>query len=317
MESVLCNTFTDFELICINDGSTDDCPSILQKYEDKDERIHVISQRNPGVSAARNLGLDVCNGKYISFIDSDDWFHPQYLELLHHAISSFSGEISMCRYLKTDSSQAVSEMTITDYNEVGFNDIDLQHILNDSAAKSYVWGKLYKREAIENIRFYPCGIAEDKLFNLYLFEELSSIKMRVIDCELYYYFQRKDSSIHRISPKRYFGILNGVYCLLMRSKGSESESMLIRESMNAAFFIRYSSHYDTNDISINKDVNEKINNLVGLLIKNKQVSAQEKCVCLIFTLLPFTYRAYRILKDRSLLSWEKNIKAKKIKGESS
>ena len=86
LDAVLANTYKDFQIICVNDGSTDDTLNILMDYRDKDQRLEVISQKNQGVSAARNVGLEKAKGEYITFIDSDDWVEPQYLKFLVKAI---------------------------------------------------------------------------------------------------------------------------------------------------------------------------------------------------------------------------------------
>ena len=94
IDSILYQTFDDFELILINDGSSDNCAAICNEYMEKDTRIKVIHQENRGVSAARNAGLDIANGDYISFVDSDDYVYPQYLEYLYRAIIESDADIS-------------------------------------------------------------------------------------------------------------------------------------------------------------------------------------------------------------------------------
>ncbi len=83
LDSVLNQTFTDFEIICLNDGSPDNCNKILAEYAKKDGRIKVINKENTGVSDTRNVGLSVAKGSYILFMDSDDCIHPQTLEITY------------------------------------------------------------------------------------------------------------------------------------------------------------------------------------------------------------------------------------------
>ncbi|MDE7370406.1 MAG: glycosyltransferase, partial [Desulfovibrio sp.] len=83
LESVVNQTFSDIEIICVDDGSTDESKSIILKWMSRDNRISLISlDKNSGQSAARNAGLDVASGKYVYFIDSDDWIDPHYLEAM-------------------------------------------------------------------------------------------------------------------------------------------------------------------------------------------------------------------------------------------
>ena len=86
VDSVLNNTYQNLEVICVDDGSTDHSMEILRRYEAADPRIVVIAKENGGVSSARNAGLDRMTGEYVTFIDSDDFVHPQYVELLYRAV---------------------------------------------------------------------------------------------------------------------------------------------------------------------------------------------------------------------------------------
>ena len=86
LNSVLEQTLTDWEAICINDGSTDGSEQILREFSAKDERFVIEMQENQGVSAARNRGLELANGKYIMFMDNDDFLHPQAFEIAYQAI---------------------------------------------------------------------------------------------------------------------------------------------------------------------------------------------------------------------------------------
>ena len=92
VDSILSQTFPDFELILVDDGSPDNCPAICDEYAAKDPRVIVIHKENGGVSSARNAGLDIAKGEYITFVDSDDWLHPDFL---HHGIS-------LCRQQELD-----------------------------------------------------------------------------------------------------------------------------------------------------------------------------------------------------------------------
>ena len=100
VDSILEQTFTDFELILVDDGSPDNCPAICDEYARKDSRIHVIHQKNGGLSDARNAGIDwvVANSdsQWISFVDSDDWVHPMYLFTLLSAVKTTNTYVSVC-----------------------------------------------------------------------------------------------------------------------------------------------------------------------------------------------------------------------------
>ncbi len=99
VDSILEQTFTDFELIMVDDGSPDRCEAICEDYAKKDERIRVIWQENQGLSGARNTGLDAAVGKYITFVDSDDVVNIYYLEELLQALIGNKADVSVCNYL--------------------------------------------------------------------------------------------------------------------------------------------------------------------------------------------------------------------------
>lgn len=109
VKSILAQTFADFELLLVNDGSPDACPQMCDDYEKQDHRIHVIHQKNGGLSAARNAGLDWLyansQSQWITFIDSDDWVHPTYLESLLDAVKEYNSQVSMCQLLVTENYQ--------------------------------------------------------------------------------------------------------------------------------------------------------------------------------------------------------------------
>lgn len=104
IDSILAQTFGDFELILIDDGSPDGCGRICDEYAQKDKRIVVIHQKNMGVSAARNAGLDIARGRYIGFVDSDDWIEPQMYEVMMDAIRENGADMAVCgvRYADED-----------------------------------------------------------------------------------------------------------------------------------------------------------------------------------------------------------------------
>ena len=102
IDSILCQTFDDFELILVDDGSPDNCAAICREYLEKDSRVRFLQQENRGQAAARNHAMTVAKGRWICFVDSDDVIHPQYLQLLFDAARDLDAPISMCRYVEAD-----------------------------------------------------------------------------------------------------------------------------------------------------------------------------------------------------------------------
>lgn len=100
VDSILKQTFQDFELILVDDGSPDDCPEICDEYEKKDDRVIVIHQKNAGAAAARNAGLEIASGDYIGFVDSDDYIEPYMYERMIHKANKYNCDLIVCDCLK-------------------------------------------------------------------------------------------------------------------------------------------------------------------------------------------------------------------------
>lgn len=98
LDSILAQTYSDLEVLVIDDGSTDGCGEISDRYAEQDHRIQVFHTENHGLSAARNIGLDHVNGQYIGFVDSDDWIDPDMYEELHNIIQKTDADIVTCRF---------------------------------------------------------------------------------------------------------------------------------------------------------------------------------------------------------------------------
>ena len=107
IESVLSQTYPCFELILVDDGSPDHCGEICDAYARKDDRVRVIHQKNAGLSAARNAGLEIASGTYVTFVDSDDAIHPQMLERLIKAIQTTDANMSLCFFTRAEADLAV------------------------------------------------------------------------------------------------------------------------------------------------------------------------------------------------------------------
>jgi len=103
VDSILSQTYDNFELILIDDGSPDGCPAICDEYTKNDSRVHVIHQVNQGLAEVRNVGVKQAHGEYIAFIDSDDFVSPNYIETLYSGVVDYDADISICSFSKVRS----------------------------------------------------------------------------------------------------------------------------------------------------------------------------------------------------------------------
>lgn len=196
--SILNQTYTDYELILVDDGSPDRCGEICDAYAAAYPHIHVIHQANGGLSAARNSGIEWMNAhsdsRYVTFIDSDDWIHPQYLEILMHGIRSIGAEVSMVACWQiTEYSGSFTPYDVSMEPAV-YNGEEL--FLSRQWDFNYAWGKLYQRKHFETLR-YPAGKNYEDVFTTYqiLF---TCDRIALIDEPLYFYFFNPEGICHSV-----------------------------------------------------------------------------------------------------------------------
>ena len=200
VDSILAQQFDDFDLILVDDGSPDSCGEICDRYARTDSRVHVIHQKNAGLSAARNAGIDWVlansDSQWLTFIDSDDWIHPRMLEILLENAQKTGAGVSVCGYQETDGYMA------EDLNDPGcrlWNPED--YFLTCNTNFVIACAKLYSRSCFREIR-YPLGKLHEDEFTTYriLFRQPQIV---VTDMPLYCYFQNASGiTKSRWTPKR-------------------------------------------------------------------------------------------------------------------
>lgn len=225
IDSILAQTYTDFELILVDDGSPDNCGAICDEYAKHDDRIRVIHQENGGLSAARNTGIDAARGEYLTFIDSDDWITETYLERLYILLNESNADISVCGMLSfMDGSEPESDLAAVDRNlKIMTGRAACLSIYSmDGVVPIMAWGKLYSRELFDGIR-YPVGrIHEDDATTPKLLYRAP--KVSVSSDPLYRYRQRKESIMHEKFTERRFDVIYAVdSCISFFEKAGDSE----------------------------------------------------------------------------------------------
>ena len=148
MESILGQSYSDLEVILVNDGSTDKSLEICKQYENNYENVVLINQHNHGVSNARNRGLEVAKGEYISFVDADDWLEERFYEHLLTIMLKYNADISMCDYTEDDG----MEGGVGQEGERCFQGHEAVRFVVRSM-RGGPCDKLYKRDVIGSIRF--------------------------------------------------------------------------------------------------------------------------------------------------------------------
>ena len=183
-------TFTDWECILVDDGSTDASPLICDRFSQEDKRFRVIHQKNSGVSVARNIGLDNARGKYISFVDPDDWCEKNYLETFHTLITKYDADIVQCGFTREFVSFS-RKKHLTDKERVIDRDEAIHLLLKPSGIPSLLWSKLYKRDVITEK--FPEGKTYEDAYTMPAW--FKNVKKVVLSPELIYHYRMRGGSI--------------------------------------------------------------------------------------------------------------------------
>lgn len=198
VESILKQSYKNIEVILVDDGSPDNCPQMCDEWAKKDSRILVIHKANGGLSDARNVGIDISKGKYICFVDSDDYVASRFIEVLYGMIKKYEAEISA-----VDAKWVYDEKTFDEENsndvEIFDNKEGINNLLLNLKYKDYAWNKMYESRLFKTIR-YPVGKNMEDLATTYklIYE---SEKIVYNPSKLYFYYQRNDSILHTIDSE--------------------------------------------------------------------------------------------------------------------
>lgn len=192
IESVMLQTYSNLEIILVDDGSPDRCGEICEEYAAKDQRIMVIHRENGGLSAARNSGLEVATGDFVLFVDSDDYIHPDMVKKLYNTACEKKADIVVCDYIKVMENEEIEIPEVPkEIIEITENNC-LEYMLGETKITFTVaWNKLYKRALFENICFPERKLHEDEFVTYKLLHKAK--KIIYLKEILYYYVQRTSS----------------------------------------------------------------------------------------------------------------------------
>lgn len=220
LDSIINQTYTNIEIICINDGSTDNSLEILNHYTNIDNRIILINKKNEGVSVARNVGISRSTGEYITFVDADDWLETNAIEVLYDI--SVENDVDVVRgnyYINSNNEKYDSIGNTYELNKKVLKKDDYEFKINlvdkllYGEIPCFVWLLLIKKEIIQKPISFPVGIPvmEDTIFYLELLNNIESIYLSNIP--IYHYFYNKQSATR--APEYY---IRNIYNLLEVNK---------------------------------------------------------------------------------------------------
>lgn len=191
VQSIVNQTYTNLEIILVDDGSPDNCGAMCNAWAEKDSRIKVVHKENGGLSDARNAGLAVANGSLVSFIDSDDWIEPDFIEALYHAMERAGAQIAGCGVAYVDESGAVLRQRAVAPLEKMDRIEALRRLVLEDGVYQTVWNKLYRREVVDGILFEKGRYNEDDFWTYQVFDRIE--RLALVDKPMYNYLQRGGS----------------------------------------------------------------------------------------------------------------------------
>ena len=219
VDSIINQTYKNLEIILVDDGSTDNSGKICEEYKIIDHRIKVVHKENGGLSDARNKGIEIATGRYIGFVDSDDYIEKDMYSNLLNELKVNNADISVCKYKKVTEDYNKCDYVQSYENKIRILDniTAIELLISDSYMDNYAWNKLYKKELFENVR-YPYGKKMEDLGTTYKIFDRAK-KIVYTNYIGYFYLQRKNSILHSIDTdfvkdlkelinERYIDIIN-------------------------------------------------------------------------------------------------------------
>lgn len=306
LDSIQNQTYTDFEVLLVNDGSTDGSQAICERYCKENRRFHLLNQTNQGLSAARNKGVEISTGEYIVFVDSDDIIKTNYLEKLMQYMTedvdivesqfTVSNEEFLAKSFKEPS-------ILFEGNSQEAVKIFTKHVLNVNAVT-----KLYRRSIVEAVPYIDGVIFEDVYCGIGMLKYIR--KIIKIDYKGYYYRQRQASIMHRTFTPKNLDIFTVSDKLLEMYSDREEllpyiASFLVHlATMHYQDYIRKGNPYA-------KVYNQKLAEYVAITKKNPEVAKSSRMIRL-YNLCPRYYNTILFPFYHSIWKWKNGIREDKL-----
>lgn len=210
LDSLLAQTWQELEVIVVDDGSPDNSWDIMQEYARRDSRVRLIRQKNGGLSAARNAGVEAAQGEWIGFLDSDDYVAPEMYETLYRAAVERDAQMAVCSFAYvTPDGKPISRTSPITKNEV-LSGIQIMERLAGPQNWYYItaWNRLYQRKLFDTVRF-PVGKLHEDEYTAHLFYWQCE-RVAIVKEAMYYYVQQDGSIMHTESVRRQVDGIQGM-----------------------------------------------------------------------------------------------------------
>lgn len=302
IKSILSQTYTNFELILVDDGSLDNCGAICDDYSKVDSRIQVIHKKNGGLSSARNAGLKIAVGEYVAFVDSDDWIEKNMYEKLFTEAKKNNGDIVQCKFLRTYKEDKKVNIDKSNNIHIISNLEALNNLYNERYIETVViWNKIYKRTLFDNITFPEGKIHEDEFTTHKLLYKAN--KVILIDEKLYYYRQTPNSIMNTKFNIKRLDRLEAIRQRMNFFKQIINED-LYNKTLKKYEYILKKDYFICKSSLNNKDILKKIRieyrNVFFKYILSNKIRVKEKIMSVIFFISPSAYKGIQTLRRKEI-----------------
>ncbi|WP_053074986.1 glycosyltransferase family 2 protein [Ornithinibacillus californiensis] len=303
INSILAQSYSNFELILVNDGSTDNSGEICDEYAKEDNRIVVIHKENGGVASCRNTGIEIARGNYIGFVDNDDYINKYMFELLFENAIKFSSEIVVCDYQRIPEEEYIdTEKYNQDYDVQHYNNLEaLNEIYYQNAGTFiYPWNKLYRKEVFNNVVYEHGNPFDDEsVVHKILFK---STKITYIKLPLYYYVTRKGSMVNSNFSTKKFG---RVYALkdreefFRKNKLMDLQQKALKHYMEIFFWYYFKGTGIEGAKKELRELKRTFDQSLIHLLKLREISFKHKIMLFVFRVSPTLFGFIKNVGDRS------------------
>lgn len=266
VDSILNQTYKNLEIILVDDGSPDNCPKMCDEYAEKDKRIKVVHKKNGGLSDARNFGIDASTGKYLTFVDSDDYLNLNTIKFLYDNLVKTNSDLSIIGFKEVFENEEIdlNQKEENEILEVYDNSNKFEQLYFNKNKLSFVvaWGKLYNKNIFETLRFPVGKINEDEFVTHLVLDKCQ--KICFCNAAYYCYLQRENSIMHtKLSKKN----LDSLEALENRIEFFENNLNLKTETIYSYLSTIINKYY-----SFDKDLRKiLVQKFKDMKIKNKEL----------------------------------------------
>lgn len=298
IDSILKQSYSNLEIILVDDGSPDKCGKICDEYKQKDSRVKVIHQKNKGLSEARNSGTDIATGKYITYVDSDDWISEDMIEILYNKIRENHTKIACGAYEGFFEDGTTISNSHSNKTYIYSRREALDCFLFNNYLTPCVWGKLYDIELWSDIRCPEGKLFEDQ-FTTYKILDLCE-KVVFVTKPLYHYRKRNGSIGHsNFNEKTYqlYDAINEEYNYISKKYGEQCPNIAVAKTTWEIVFINMMISNNYRDKNVIKKTQKFAKNNIKKIIQCKYISKTRKIQIILFTYsFPLYVKFYKLYK---------------------